>query len=164
MFEVGRDLWRSSGPTSLLRQGHLELAAHGYVQNTFEYFWERLLHSISKNEYLKTSQSNLCQCSVTLTVQKHFLMLRATVFQFVAIASGPVTGHHWKDPGYVVFAPSLQVFIYINKISPWAFSLSGWTDSPHGRDAPVPSLYLWPFAGLSPVCPCLSYWGTQNWT
>ena len=40
------------------------------------------------------------------------------VFQFVPIAFGPVTGHQWKEPGSVLFSPSLQVFIYIDDISP----------------------------------------------
>jgi len=29
--EVGRDLWSSSGPTLLLKHGHLELVAHDHV-------------------------------------------------------------------------------------------------------------------------------------
>ena len=37
------------------------------------------------------------------------------VFQFVLIAYAPFIGHHWKDPGSTLFAPSLKVFIYINK-------------------------------------------------
>ena len=36
--------------------------------------------------------------------------------QFLPIASGPVTGHHWKEPGSILFAPSLEIFIYIGKI------------------------------------------------
>jgi len=36
--EVGRDLWMSSGPTPLLKQGHLEKAAQDHAQMTFEYF------------------------------------------------------------------------------------------------------------------------------
>jgi len=40
------------------------------------------------------------------------------VFQFVPIASGPVTGHHWKQPGCILFAPSFRVFIYADEIPP----------------------------------------------
>ena len=40
------------------------------------------------------------------------------VFQFIPIASGPVTGQCWKEPGSFFFAPSLQLFICIDKISP----------------------------------------------
>jgi len=37
MAEVGRDLWRSSGPTTLLKQSPMELVAQGFVQMAFEY-------------------------------------------------------------------------------------------------------------------------------
>jgi len=40
------------------------------------------------------------------------------VFQFMPTASGPVTGHHKKEPESVLFAPFLKVFIYIKKIPP----------------------------------------------
>ena len=40
------------------------------------------------------------------------------VLQFVPIASGSVTGNQWKEPGSILFAPSIQVFIFINKIPP----------------------------------------------
>jgi len=36
MVEVGRDLWRSSGPIPLLKQGHLEPVAQDCVQKAFE--------------------------------------------------------------------------------------------------------------------------------
>jgi len=38
------------------------------------------------------------------------------VFQFVPTASGPVTRHHSKEPRYILFAPSLQVFMHFKKI------------------------------------------------
>ena len=37
------------------------------------------------------------------------------VLQLVPIVPGPVTGHHWKEPGSVLFASSLQVFKNIDK-------------------------------------------------
>ena len=37
LVEVGKDLWRSSGPTPLLEQGHLELVAQDHIQMAFEY-------------------------------------------------------------------------------------------------------------------------------
>jgi len=43
--EVGRDLWRPSRPTPLLKQGHLELAAQDRVQMAFEYLQGGRLHS-----------------------------------------------------------------------------------------------------------------------
>jgi len=35
--EVGRDLWRSSGPIPRLKQGHLDQAAQDHIQMAFEY-------------------------------------------------------------------------------------------------------------------------------
>jgi len=40
------------------------------------------------------------------------------LFQFVPIASCPVTGHHWKEPDSMLFSPPLLVFLYIDKIPP----------------------------------------------
>jgi len=37
MAEVGKDLWRSSGPTPLLKQGYLEPVAQDHVQMVLEY-------------------------------------------------------------------------------------------------------------------------------
>ena len=53
---------------------------------------------------------------------------------------------HWaplKEAVFILSAPFLQVFIYIDEILPWAFSSPGWTASglstfPHMRGAPVP--------------------------
>lgn len=38
------------------------------------------------------------------------------VFQSVPIASCSGTGHHWREPGSVLFAPSLQLFMGTDKI------------------------------------------------
>ena len=71
----------------------------------------------SKDGDFITSQRNLCQCSVTLTVKKCFLVLRKNLpFFFVPIASVPVTGYHWKEPVSVFFAPSLQVLVHVDEI------------------------------------------------
>lgn len=36
LVEVGRDLWKPSDPTLLLKQGHLEPLAQAHVQTAFE--------------------------------------------------------------------------------------------------------------------------------
>lgn len=36
MVEVGRDLWRLSGPSTLLKQSHLQLIVQDHVQTAFE--------------------------------------------------------------------------------------------------------------------------------
>lgn len=63
-----------------------------------------------------------------------------------------------KNPGSAFLA--LSLFPTLRRSS-WAFSSSGrtvpalWAISVM-RHVPVPSWSLWPFIGLSPVCPCLS--------
>jgi len=46
MAEVGRDLWRSSGPSPLLKQDHLEQVAQDHVQMASEYLQGWRLHSL----------------------------------------------------------------------------------------------------------------------
>ena len=41
---MGRDLWRSSGPTPLLKQGHLEPVAQDHVQMVFSVSSRREIH------------------------------------------------------------------------------------------------------------------------
>lgn len=76
----------------------------------------RWLSNTSKDGEFKTLLGNLCLYLVTLTVKKCFLMFRLcfsisvcsetqSVLQFVPIASCPVTGHHWKEPGSTFFTP-----------------------------------------------------------
>ena len=40
--------------------------------------------------------------------------IESPVFQFVLMASGHGTGHHWKEPGSIFFTPSLKTFVHIN--------------------------------------------------
>lgn len=69
----------------------------------------------------------------------------------------------WRDPGTVLFAPSLQVFIDIAKVPPSLLfsrlNSCGSLSISHGRDTPIPSSSLWPFIGLSSS---LLYWGAQS--
>ena len=44
-------------------------------------------------------------------------------FQFLPIASGPGTGHYWKEPGSIFFTPSLQELIDKISLSPLFFRL-----------------------------------------
>ena len=46
MVEVGGDLWRSFGPTPLLKQGHQEPLAQNHVQMTFAYVQGWRLHNL----------------------------------------------------------------------------------------------------------------------
>lgn len=63
----------------------------------------------------KTPQplENLFRCLVILKAQKHISMFRhsVSVFHLVPMASCLGTGHHWKETGSILFAPSLQIFM-----------------------------------------------------
>lgn len=73
--------------------------AQGHVQMAFESLQGGRLH-LSGQPLLV----------FTLTVKKHLLVFRESLlFQFVPIVSGPLTRHHWKEPGSVTFSPSLQI-------------------------------------------------------
>lgn len=73
---------------------------------------------ISKvRDYNLSGQSVLsAQSTLTVKVISHFRR-ELLVFQFVPIASHPVSGHLLKQAGFTL---SLQVFIYINKMPPKA--------------------------------------------
>lgn len=71
---VRRDLWTSSGLPAMLKQGHLQLGAQGRVQTAYEYLQGWRLCNLSL--------CNLCQCSVTLTMQECFLMFRENFLCF----------------------------------------------------------------------------------
>jgi len=46
MVGVGKYLWRSSGPASILKLCHLELVAQDCVQVVFEYLQEERFHNL----------------------------------------------------------------------------------------------------------------------
>ena len=47
IIEVGSDLWRSLGPTPLLKKGYLKLVAQDHVQMSFEYLQGWRLRNLS---------------------------------------------------------------------------------------------------------------------
>lgn len=62
--------------------------------------------------------SSLCKlfyCSVTLTVERDFLIFRQNLL-FQLFADCLFFCQHWKEPGYGLFALSLQIFIDSAKI------------------------------------------------
>lgn len=72
-------------------------------------------------------------------------------FYFPVCASCPGTGHHWNEPGSILFALSLQMFIDIFKISPepspdWVVPVL--SAFPHSRGTPVSWPSWWPCVGL----------------
>jgi len=87
MVGVGRDLYGSSRPTLLPKQGHLQQAEQDRVQAGLEYLQRRRLHNLpgqpvpvhrhpQREEVLPHVQTEL------------------PVPRFVPVAPCPVTGHH----------------------------------------------------------------------
>jgi len=111
MVEAGRHFWRSSGPISLLHQGHLEPVAQDHVQTAFEYLQGWRLHNLSGQPVPQPRHPHS---------EKVFpdVQTEPSAFQLLPIASGPVPRHDQDEPGSVLFAPSFQVFIYIKNIPP----------------------------------------------
>ena len=87
MVGPGRDVRRTTSPTPLLKQVHLEQVAQDYVQVSFENLHGGRLHSPSGQPV-----PVLCQPQ-SKEVLPH-VQMEPPVFQFVPIAPGPVTGHH----------------------------------------------------------------------
>ena len=112
--EVRRDLWRSSGPITVLKQDHLEPVVQGHIQTTFDMSPRR-----------KTPQLPRTTCASAHSKKKSVSWCSNRMF-CVSIcahfASCPGTEQHWKEPGSNLFASSFQVFLYIDEIPPWAFS------------------------------------------
>jgi len=92
----------------LLKQGHLEVVPQGCVQIAFGYLQGGRLHSLSGQAVPVLGHPH--SEKVFPNVQRE-----PPVFWFVPIASGPDTGHHWKEPGSILYAPLLQVFDYMDE-------------------------------------------------
>jgi len=87
MVVVGRDLWGSSSPTPLTKQGHLQQAAQDLVQASFEYLQRRRLHNLPGQPVpvLRHPQSE--------EILPH-IQLELPMLQFVPVAPCPVAGHY----------------------------------------------------------------------
>uniref|UniRef100_A0A8B9Q2H3 D-aminoacyl-tRNA deacylase 1 n=2 Tax=Apteryx owenii TaxID=8824 RepID=A0A8B9Q2H3_APTOW len=85
--EVGRDLWRSSSSTPLLKQRHLEHIAQDHVQVAFENLQRRRLRNLS-------GQPVPMLCHPHSEKVFSHVQMELSVFQFVPVASCAVAGHH----------------------------------------------------------------------
>lgn len=125
------------------------------------------LFSITKEGGSPTSlahwQSPTCQCTVPLAVKKCSLMFqRKPVFQFVPTAFGPVSGHHWKEPGSVLIVPSLWVHTGESPLSLLQAEQSQFSQPFLVGEMLVSFVDLyWTLASTSMS---LLYWGGQHWT
>lgn len=108
MTEVGKDLWKPPAPIFLLKHGHLEPVALDHVQ-------------MSSEDLKRGRPHNLFGWPVPVLSHLHSKMLlgvRCSDWncKFALIASSPVTGHHCKEHASILFMPSLQVLVHIDKI------------------------------------------------
>lgn len=92
IIEGGRGCWRTSGPTHLLKQGHLEVVAQDCVQRAFAYL--HMGDSTLRATFASTWSSSWWKSVPDVQSEPPVLLC----------AHCPVAGHHWKDPGSVVFA------------------------------------------------------------
>ena len=143
---VGRDLKRSSSPTTLLNQ----VAYHRSHRSV-----SRQILNISLERDSTTSLGNLFQYSVILTVKMLFCML---IRNFLCSGFRPLffvlslctLRRAWPHP----FASHLPLDIYKHLSDPLTVFFSpcwidpGYSAFPHMGDVPGPLLYLWPTAGF----------------
>lgn len=79
------------------------------------------------------------------------VQIEPSVFKFVLITSDPPTSLALSS------LQNLHGYLHELTRSPWGdldCTIPALSDSPHINIAPVPSSILWPFCGLSLVCPC----------
>lgn len=93
--------------------------------------------------------------------------MEAPVFQFVLMASCPVTGVHWKEPGSILYASFFQLFIHIDKIS--LKPSLGWTApalsfASYERYSSLFVIFVSLHRTLSSTVMSLLYWGACNCT
>jgi len=109
MVRDGRDLWGSSSPNPLPKQGHLQQAAQDLVWVGLEYLQRRRLHNLPGQPVpvLRHPQRE--------AILPH-IQMELPVFQFVPIAPCPVAGHHREESGPILVTPTLEIFIGIYKV------------------------------------------------
>ena len=110
LVEVGRHLLRSSTSTPLLKQDQPQQVAQDYVQMAFEYLHSSLTLTSLTVELLSYAQTEF------------------QLFQFLPVASWPVSGHYSEESGSLFFIPPTHSGLYTHWWDPpWAFSSLGWT-------------------------------------
>jgi len=116
MITESQNGWGWTGPWGVIwlntptKQDHIKPVARDDVQIAFEYLQGWRLHNLFGQTVpvLDHPDSKIVFPNVQMD---------HPVFQFVPIVSGPITGHHWKKPGPILFAPLFQMFIDIKKIT-----------------------------------------------
>jgi len=107
VVEVGRHLWRSSGPAPLFMQGHLELVVQDHIQLAFRYFQGGGIHNFPEQPMPVLSHPD--KKSVFPDIQTESPVFHCPLPLVLSLG---IT----EKSGSILFAPSLQVFICIDEI------------------------------------------------
>lgn len=98
------DPQRSSGPSPLFKQGHLD----PLIQDQLQLFFLNISTDTPPLSWA------ICASAWSTSQQEVFPVAdikRKPVFQFMPTASCPASGHHWEVVVSILFAPSLQVLL-----------------------------------------------------
>lgn len=137
--EIGRDLWRPSGPTTMLKQCRLDWLPRSM---------SRWLLNISKEEDSTTSVGNLWKRLVTPSVKKCLLMFRGNLLRFNLWLSPLGLSLTTTEKCLVPFAlNSLFRCLYTLIRIPWDFTRTYWvvpalSAFPDMRDVPIDCIYM----------------------
>lgn len=118
--------------------------------------------NVSKDGDSPTSLGNLCQCSVTLTLKKCFLMFRwdflyFNLYPLPLLLSLGIT--KTSLPQSSLHSHIRYLFALITSALSLLFAMLSSSGSVCLSMTSIlrPESSLWPFAGLFPVCSCLSF-------
>lgn len=131
----------------------------------------RWLLKLFKDGNSTSSLDNLCLYSGTLTVKRWLLMFKQNFlcFSLCPFVSGALTGHDWKETLSLLFAPSLELFVYTKKIPTTLFFFQ--LSSPSSLSLPSYDACLDLLTIFVTLCwthsrsfTSLVYWKAQHWT
>lgn len=96
-----------------------------FTQNRLPTTTSRQFLSMSKDGDLATFLGDLCQCSVSFTGKKRFLMFKHNLlcFHLYPLSLSLVIGHHWKGLDSILFCMLPSGIHTLQWSPPWAFSL-----------------------------------------
>lgn len=56
-----------------------------------------------------------CSSALPYSLQRNsYVEMKLLVFEFLAITTCPITGHHYEESGIILLAATLEIFIFIN--------------------------------------------------
>lgn len=119
MFEIGRDLWKSSGPTPLLKKSHLESSAQVCVSMSSEYLQNLAIYNLSGHA--------VPVLGLSLTRKMCFLVVRGkllhfSLYPFLLVLSLGTTEQS-LDPSFLHLFFRFYTHIYVDDLCSQTLSL-----------------------------------------